>query len=122
MVVQALAWSKSTPSLNYFSGLAAAARQADVTSSFDIHFALCCGIPSSNSRVAGSSLRKVKVRSGSDPFAGCVALVQHGNIRVYTRLHELRIIEIFAGLEWTSSDTLGHLFSKEKSYLGTNVI
>jgi len=35
-------------------------------------------------------------------------LMQHAGIRVYTRLQELRIIEILAGLEWASYDILGH--------------
>ena len=39
---------------------------------------------------------------------GCIDLMRHSGIRVYTRLHELRIIEVFAGLEWASSDILGH--------------
>ena len=39
--------------------------------------------------------------------------MRHSGIRVYTRLHELRIIEVFAGLEWVSSDILGTLLEEK---------
>jgi hypothetical protein len=55
-----------------------------------------------------SSLYEMGLRFSSDPFAGCIDLMQHSGIRGYTRLHELRIIEILAGLEWASYDILGH--------------
>jgi hypothetical protein len=54
-----------------------------------------------------SSLYEMGLRVSSDPFAGCIDLMQHSSIRVYTRLQELRIIEILAGLEWASYDILG---------------
>ena len=40
--------------------------------------------------------------------SGCVDLMRHSGVRGYTRLQELRLIEVFAGLEWASSDMLGH--------------
>ena len=55
-----------------------------------------------------SALYEMGLRSSSDPFPRCIDLMRHSGIRVYTRLHELRIIEVFAGLESASSDILGH--------------
>jgi len=46
-----------------------------------------------------SSLYEMGLRVSSDPVAGGIDLMQHSGIRVYTRLQELRIIEILAGLE-----------------------
>jgi hypothetical protein len=55
------------------------------------------------------------------PFPGCIDLMRHSRIRVYTHLHELRLIEVFAGLEWACSDILGTVL-EENSYLKTNAL
>jgi hypothetical protein len=67
------------------------------------------------------SLYEVGLLVSSDPFAGCIDLMQHSSIRVYTRLQELRIIEILAGLEWASYDILRHS-CRRKLIINTNAL
>jgi hypothetical protein len=50
------------------------------------------------------------------PFAGCIDLMQHSRIRVHTRLHELRIIELLLESNGPPLTSLGTVL-EENSYL-----
>ena len=90
--------------------------------SFDIQFSLCCYWRSQRwPRIKRTRLALCR-RSGfrrDSGFSRCsllyrehlsqgfVDLMRHSGVRVYTRLQELRLIEVFAGLERACSDILG---------------
>ena len=53
------------------------------------------------------------------PFPDSIDLMRHSRIRVYTRLHELRIIEILLDSNGPALTSLGTVL-EENSYLKTN--
>ncbi len=68
-----------------------------------------------------SSLYEMGLRVSSDPFAGCIDLMQHSSIRVYTRLQELRIIKFLLDSNGPPMTSLASLV-EQNSYSNTNAL